>query len=306
MPSNDEVSISAARSANSDMSSPYYLHPSDSPGMTLVNSSFDGKGFGGWRRSILIALSAKNKLGFINGVIKSPSDTSADFNLWNRRNDMVTSWLLNSLSKEIASSVIYSKSAEELWTALEDRFGQPNGAKLYHLQKELNDLVQGSNNIAGYFTKIKCLWDELDALTISVQCSCTCTCRGKEKVIKSFQDERLIQFLMGLNDAYTGVKSNILMMSPLPNVNVAYSLLVQDEKQREVYVSSQFPVETSSFLAAKQVVHAQQSFLTANHAVPPQQPQQKYYSSDYKGKKNNLIVLIIRRLVTLWISVTKS
>lgn len=101
--------------------------------MTLVNSSFDGRAYGGWRRSILIALSAKNKLGFIDGTCKSPPSDSPDFNLWNMSNDMVTSWLLNSLSREIAASVLYSKSAQELWTALEDRFGQSNGAKLYHI-----------------------------------------------------------------------------------------------------------------------------------------------------------------------------
>lgn len=218
--------------------------------MTLVNSSFDGRAYGGWRRSILIALSAKNKLGFIDGTCKSPPSDSPDFNLWNMSNDMVTSWLLNSLSREIAASVLYSKSAQELWTALEDRFGQSNGAKLYHLQKELSDLVQGSSDVAGYFTRIKGLWDELDALTTTIQCSCACTCGGKAKMVKSFQDERLIQFLMGLNDGYAAVKSNILTMSPLPNVNHAYSLLIQDEKQREVYVNSQFPADSSSFQVA--------------------------------------------------------
>lgn len=35
---------------------------------------------------------------------------------------------------------------------------------------------------------------------------------------KSLQDERLIQFLMGLNDAYSPAKSNILMINPLPTV----------------------------------------------------------------------------------------
>ncbi|XP_060182912.1 uncharacterized protein LOC132612848 [Lycium barbarum] len=138
-----------------DSSHLYYLHSSDFPGMNLVNSTFDGKGYGGWRRSVLIALSAKNKIGFIDGTCKEPAIDSIDHKLWNRCNDMVLSWLLNSLSKEIFDSVIYSKTAKALWTDLEERFGQSNGAKLYHLQKELSDLVQGSNDIATYFTKLK-------------------------------------------------------------------------------------------------------------------------------------------------------
>ncbi|KAH0665715.1 hypothetical protein KY285_026921 [Solanum tuberosum] len=91
--------------------------------MNLVNSPFNGKGYGGWRRSILIALSAKNKVGFIDGTHKEPTLISPDFKLWNKCNAMVLSWLLNSLSKEIADSVIYSKTVKDLWKELEDRFG---------------------------------------------------------------------------------------------------------------------------------------------------------------------------------------
>uniref|UniRef100_A0A0V0H736 Putative ovule protein n=1 Tax=Solanum chacoense TaxID=4108 RepID=A0A0V0H736_SOLCH len=94
---------------------------------------FDGRGYQGWKRSVLIALSAKNKLGFITGLHSVPASDSSDLQPWSRCNDMVTSWLLNSFSKEIADSVIYSRTAKDLWTSLEHRFGQSNGAKLYHL-----------------------------------------------------------------------------------------------------------------------------------------------------------------------------
>ncbi|XP_055825231.1 uncharacterized protein LOC129893840 [Solanum dulcamara] len=247
-----EGNSSSSSSAVIDSSSPYYLHPSDSPGMNLVNFVFDGTGFAAWRRSIIISLSAKNKMSFIDGSAEIPSADTPEFKFWTRCNNMVISWLLNSLSKEIAGSVIYSKSAKNLWTDLHDRFGQSNGAQLYHLQKGLTDLMQGTTDVAGYFTRIKRIWDELDALSSGEICSCNCTCGVKKKVVKSKQDERLIQFLMGLNDVYTAVRSNILMMSPLPNVNHAYSLLIQDEKQREAYVNPNFPGDTSSFLATHQ------------------------------------------------------
>ncbi|XP_060200101.1 uncharacterized protein LOC132628328 [Lycium barbarum] len=200
-----------------DSSHLYYLHSSDFPGMNLVNFTFDGKGYGGWRRSVLIALSAKNKIDFIDGTCKVPAIDSTDHKLWSRCNDIVLSWLLNSLSKEIFDSVIYSKTAKALWTYLEERFGQSNGAKLYHLQKELSDLVQGSNDIATYFTKLKKLWDELDTLNADINCGCNCSCGGKDKLTKSIQDERLMHFLMGLNDSYASVRGNMLIISPLPN-----------------------------------------------------------------------------------------
>lgn len=56
---------------------------------------------------------------------------------------MVTSWILNSLSKEILDSVKYVNNSVELWKELEDRYDQTNGAKLYQIQKKINDLTQG-------------------------------------------------------------------------------------------------------------------------------------------------------------------
>ncbi|XP_016558272.2 uncharacterized protein LOC107858048 [Capsicum annuum] len=126
-----------------DFNCPYYLHPSDSPGMNLISSVFDGRGFPGWRRSILIALSAKRKLGFINGSCQMPDLTSPDFSQWSCCNDMVISWLLNALSKDVADSVIYSTTAKELSDSFEQRFGKSNGAKLFH------------KDVSGYFTKMK-------------------------------------------------------------------------------------------------------------------------------------------------------
>ncbi|KAH0648052.1 hypothetical protein KY285_033300 [Solanum tuberosum] len=54
-------------------------------------ASFDGKGFPGWCRCVFIALSAKNKLGFINGTITPPDLNDAEYQRWSRCNFMITS-----------------------------------------------------------------------------------------------------------------------------------------------------------------------------------------------------------------------
>ena len=151
---------------------------------------------------------------------------------------MFLSWLLNSLSNEIVESVLYSQNAKVLWSDLEDRFGQANGAKLFQLQKDLSVVVQINSSISAYFTKFKSFWDELDSLNTFIACSCDCICGAKEKGVKSHQDERLVQFLMGLNETLIGVRSNILLSSSLPNIGQAYSLVIQDEKQREFMLHS--------------------------------------------------------------------
>ncbi|XP_076928577.1 uncharacterized protein LOC143592570, partial [Bidens hawaiensis] len=117
-----------------DSSNPLYIHPSDHPGMLLVSKLFDGSGYGAWKRAISIALSAKNKLGFVNGEIEAPTSLVLR-QTWKRCNDMVISWLLNALSKEISESVLYAQTANQILLELNDRYGKSNGAMLYQLQK---------------------------------------------------------------------------------------------------------------------------------------------------------------------------
>ncbi|XP_019240058.1 PREDICTED: uncharacterized protein LOC109220052 [Nicotiana attenuata] len=234
-----------------------------------------------WRRSILIALSAKNKIGFIDGDCKEPKPDAQDHPQWSRCNFMVTSWLLNSLSKEIGDSVIYSKFARDLWNSLEHRFGQSNGAKLYQLQKEISMLVQGNNSIAGYFTRLKKLWDELDSLNSHLVCSCECVCDGKRKVTKFLEDQRIIQFLMGLNDVYSQARGNILMMNPLPGIDFAYSLLLQDENQREIYARPQLNADASSFMVGVQGRGPQRN---------NNQPQQRTWTNSQKPLTQKRII----------------
>ncbi|XP_047254448.1 uncharacterized protein LOC124888120 [Capsicum annuum] len=159
---------------------------------------------------------------------------------------MVTSWILNSLSKEIAESVGYVANSTKLWKELEDRYDQTNGAKLYQIQKEISDLVQESMDITTYYTRMKKLWEEFNNLSFRVQCSCQCVYGAKEGTYKAEQDRRLIQFLMGLNGEYTSVRESILMMNPLPTLAKAFFILIQEEKQREFKQHNRIVMESTS------------------------------------------------------------
>ena len=94
-------------SSTIDPNHPYYIHPSDNPGAMLVPVQFTGVGFCSWRCSVMRTLSVKNKLGFVNGDCSRPRSSDPSYRQWERCDNIVTSWILNSLSKEIADSVEY-------------------------------------------------------------------------------------------------------------------------------------------------------------------------------------------------------
>ena len=56
---------------------PLYFHPNDLPGLLLISKRLLGsENYSTWKRSMLIALSAKNKLKLINGQYEEPDSTS--------------------------------------------------------------------------------------------------------------------------------------------------------------------------------------------------------------------------------------
>lgn len=60
----------------------------------------------------------------------------------------------------------------------------------------------------------------------------TCTCGTSSKFVQILQ-KQVLQFLLGLKDVFKIARGNILMMHPLPNLNQAYRLILQEERQRE-------------------------------------------------------------------------
>lgn len=212
-----------------DVNHPLFLHSSDNPGMLLVNQLLIDQNYSQWSRSIKLALSAKMKLGLIDGTVIQPASSSSTYLQWTRCNDMVVSWLLNSISSDIRNSVSYLFTAKEIWDDLQLRFSQSNVPRIYQLQKELSSLSQGSMSITSYFTKYRTLNDEIDNLAPIPKCMCSttsCTCDYSAKLLRYEQINKLSQFVMGLSDQYTAIRGQMLMMNPLPSLSQAYSLIL--------------------------------------------------------------------------------
>lgn len=84
----------------------------------------------------------------------------------------VTSWILNSTSKEIVEAFLYTDCVKDLWQELEERFGEYNGHILYQLQRDISSISQGNMPVVQYYTKLKIFWDESACLMPIPQCSC--------------------------------------------------------------------------------------------------------------------------------------
>ncbi|XP_070001995.1 uncharacterized protein [Nicotiana sylvestris] len=119
--------------------------------------------------------------------------------------------------------------------------------ELIQFKKELSMLSEGSCDI-----ELIKLWDELDSLNSNSCCSCDCQYDGKVKTIKDKETLKLNQFLIGLNDSYSGTIRNITMMKPTPNIGQTCSLLLQDEKSESRLFHTMFLNQLLSLLVPHQ------------------------------------------------------
>ena len=134
-----------------------------------------------------MALIAKNKLCFVDGTISKLSLDDDYYNSWSRCNSMVMSWILHAVSREIADSIMYIDNAESMWNDLHDRFHQSNGPRVFQIKQLLNVLYQGADDVNGYFTKLKTLWDELKDFRPIPSCNC-----GGMKALMDYQQHEYV------------------------------------------------------------------------------------------------------------------
>jgi hypothetical protein len=237
----NQVLVSASSSSTTAENlgeNPYFLHHADSPGTVLVSQQLNGDNFVTWKRSMDMALVAKNKFGFVDGSLPKPPVGDPNLRSWVRCNNMVLSWLLNSVSREIANSVLFLNTASAVWTDLNERFSHSNGPRVFELKRSLSSLQQGTNSVSTYFTQIKSLWDELS----SFRPLPTCTCGGLKILTDFHHQEYIFQFLMGLNDSFSSIRGQILIIDPLPSINKIFAMILQEERQRLVALSRTIPL----------------------------------------------------------------
>ena len=154
------------------------------------------------------ALIGKNKFKFVNGSIPVPDSFDPSYDAWERCNNMVHSWLINSVSPSIAESVMFTENAFDVWNELKERFAQVDRVRIAELQHELYQFKQGTQSVTDFFTQLKIMWEELEAYRPMPLCTCAmrCVCNAIKNSKQFREEDCVMRFLMGLNDSFSMVQ----------------------------------------------------------------------------------------------------
>ncbi|GKD06939.1 ribonuclease H-like domain-containing protein [Tanacetum coccineum] len=152
---------------------PLFLQNNNHSNVPIIGFKLSGtENYKIWSIAMKIALTGKNKFGFVDGTCVKPVTSPVLAQQWERCNAIILGWILSSLSPELYLGQVYCQIASKF-----------------------------------------------DTLTLLP----ACTCAAHEGVLEHNQLIRLMKFLVGLNDVYQNIRSNILAKDPLPDVKEAFN-----------------------------------------------------------------------------------
>lgn len=74
-------------------------------------------------------------------------------NLWDRYNYVVLGWIMNSISKDLASGMMYNENGFHVWKDIKERFDKVSGPRTYQLHIKIVLTHQGLVSVSTFFTK---------------------------------------------------------------------------------------------------------------------------------------------------------
>lgn len=168
---------STTKVTTADPTSPFYLHPSDHPGLSICPVILKGDNYQEWSTAMKNAFRAKRKMGFLDGNITKPDDASAEIDDWYSVNSMLIGWVVQSIDASLRSSITYTETVRELWNDLLQRFSVGNGPRILQIRSHISRCRQSGQSVAVYYGNLKKLWDELATYVPPKTCTCgKCSC----------------------------------------------------------------------------------------------------------------------------------
>nr|XP_011467293.1 PREDICTED: uncharacterized protein LOC105352303 [Fragaria vesca subsp. vesca] len=180
-----------------------------------------------WSRAITLALGGKSKLSFISEKNNMPATSSPDFEAWLSQDQLVMSWILNSMEPKLSEIFSYSESALHLWKAIKDMYGDlNNAARVFQLKKDLAEIQQGNLSFVQHLGSLKAKWNELDLYRPHTTDAAV--------LLKRAEEDKVFQLLASLESEYDDLKSHLLMSPELPTFQMVCNTIQREEVRKKV------------------------------------------------------------------------
>ncbi|XP_068309849.1 uncharacterized protein [Pyrus communis] len=180
-----------------------------------------------WARAVSLALGGRSKLGFIDGSFPALGVTSPEYGGWLCKDQLVMSWLLNSMERKIAEIFSYSESSLTLWTTVKEMYSnQNNYARIFQLKKDISSVQQEGKTFVQHLGSLRSMWNELDVYRPHTT--------DPMVLLKRTEEYKIFQLLSSLSSDYEDLRSHILINPELPSFTSICATIQREEVRRKV------------------------------------------------------------------------
>ncbi|XP_073265014.1 uncharacterized protein [Populus alba] len=179
-------------------------------------------------------ISAKDKLGYINGDFPQPSEADPTFRKWRTENSVLKGWLINSMDQSLVANFICFPTAKQVWDAIATTdFDGTDTSQVYELRRRVTRMRQRGGSIEKYYNDLQEIWREID-----FRCPNPMECATDiQKYNSLIQEERVYIFLDGLDDRLDNIRSDILQLKPIPTIEQAYAHVKREDTRQVVMIA---------------------------------------------------------------------
>ncbi|KAJ1375255.1 Retrotransposon gag domain [Sesbania bispinosa] len=210
---------------------------SQQPGeLQNIHSAYrlNGRNYLKWAQLVRIVLKGKGKLSHLTE--SGPKQEDPKFTTWDEEDSMIP---------EISDTCMFLNSAKEIWDAVEQTYSKAkDAAQVYEVKVKTLAAKQGNKTVTEYANQLKSLWMELDHYRV-IKAKCT----EDSTLLKEYiEQDRVYDFLVGLNPEFDQVRIQILGKQKVPCFNEVVAIVRSEESRRGLMLESP-AVENSAMVA---------------------------------------------------------
>lgn len=249
----------------------------DNMSLQIAPEKLDGSNFSTWSQSVELYVTSKGKLSCLTGRKTKPEEKDAvAYATWVEENAMVKSWLLNSMTSGIRAVFLRLPTAHDIWEAVSQTFFVGKDAsQIYELRCRAYETRQNSKSLTEYYAALQLIWQELDHLR---PCAMQCT-TDASTMKKQVEEDRLYDFLAGLDPNLDHIRSQVLAQDPLPSIKNAFAF-VRREELRQLTMMAGNLGDGSAMVASRGPPR-----ISPNHGKSTTTP--RYSSNSFESKNSD-------------------
>ncbi|CAN0917571.1 hypothetical protein LINGRAHAP2_LOCUS30376 [Linum grandiflorum] len=179
-------------------------------------------------------IKGRGKGGYMTGETKALASTDPTFQTWDEHDNLVRTWLINSMKPNIGENFILHPTAKVIWDAARQTYSTVDNARaMFKIEQQLFHLHQGEIDVTEYYTQLGHHWLHLENYEAQTRYS------GRSRTLQAiYREKRTLTFLLGLNQDLDGIKSRIMSTKLFPSLSEAFAEILGEEYRRDLMVAS--------------------------------------------------------------------